>query len=63
LELALSAAELKTMSFNEVQSKLTELLAAQLRPTLNTYSGRIARMQVAFDEAKETIGFALASNS
>jgi hypothetical protein len=59
LGVGLSAAELKTMSFEEVQGKLTELFGGAAAANAETYSGRIARMQVAFDEAKETIGFAL----
>jgi hypothetical protein len=59
LGVGLSAAELKTMSFEEVQGKLTELFGGAAAQNAETYSGRIARMQVAFDEAKETIGFAL----
>jgi hypothetical protein len=59
LGVGLSAAELKTMSFNQVQSKLTDLFGGAAAANAETYSGRIARMQVAFDEAKETIGFAL----
>jgi phage-related protein len=47
------------MSFNQVQSKLTDLFGGAAAANAETYSGRIARMQVAFDEAKETIGFAL----
>ena len=59
LGIGLSSAELKTMSFNEVQTKLTDLFGGAAAANAETYSGRIARMQVAFDEAKETIGFAL----
>jgi hypothetical protein len=59
LGIGLSAAELKTMSFEEVQSKLSDLFGGAAAANADTYSGRIARMQVAFDEAKETIGFAL----
>jgi hypothetical protein len=59
LGVGLSAAELKTMSFTEVQDKLTELFGGAAAKNAETYSGRIARLQVAFDEAKETIGFAL----
>jgi hypothetical protein len=47
------------MSFTEVQDKLTELFGGAAAKNAETYSGRIARLQVAFDEAKETIGFAL----
>jgi hypothetical protein len=56
--IGLSAAELKTMSFTDVQGKLTDLFGGAAARNADTYAGRIARMQVAFDEAKETIGFA-----
>jgi hypothetical protein len=59
LGVGLSAAELKTMSFEQVQSKLSDLFGGAAARTADTYAGRIARMQVAFSEAKETIGFAL----
>jgi len=59
LGVGLSAAELKTMSFTQVQDKLTELFGGAAAKNADTYAGRIARMQVAFSEAKETIGFAL----
>jgi hypothetical protein len=59
LGLGLSAAELKTMNFTEVQAKLSDLFGGAAAANADTYAGRIARMQVAFNEAKETIGFAL----
>ena len=59
LGVGLSSAELKTMSFEQVQSKLSDLFGGAAAANADTYSGRIARMQIAFDEAKETIGFAL----
>jgi hypothetical protein len=59
LGIGLSAAELKTMSFTDVQGRLTDLFGGAAARNADTYAGRIARMQVAFDEAKETIGFAL----
>jgi phage-related protein len=59
LGIGLSAAELKTMSFTQVQDKLSTLFGGAAAANAETYSGRLARMQVAFDEAKETIGFAL----
>jgi phage-related protein len=59
LGIGLSAAELKTMSFEQVQGRLTDLFGGAASRNAETYSGRIARMQVAFNEAKETIGFAL----
>jgi hypothetical protein len=59
LGIGLSAAELKTMSFTQVQGRLSDLFGGAAARNADTYAGRIARMQVAFDEAKETIGFAL----
>ena len=59
LGIGLSAAELKTMNFTQVQGKLSDLFGVAAARNADTYAGRIARMQIAFDEAKETIGFAL----
>ena len=59
LGIGLSAAELKTMSFEQVQGRLSDLFGGAAAANADTYSGKIARMQIAFDEAKETIGFAL----
>jgi len=59
LGIGLSAAELKTMSFTDVQDKLTGLFGGAAAANAETYSGRIERMKIAFNEAKETIGYAL----
>jgi hypothetical protein len=59
LGVGLSTAELKTMSFEQVQGRLTELFGGAAARNANTYAGQIARVQVAFDETKETIGVAL----
>jgi hypothetical protein len=59
LGIGLSAAELKTMSFTDVQGKLSELFGGAASANAETFQGRMARLKVAFDEAKETIGFAL----
>jgi hypothetical protein len=59
LGIGLDAAELKTMSFEQVQGRLTELFGGAAAANANTYAGQIARVQVAFDEAKETLGTAL----
>ena len=59
LEIGLSAAELKTMSFEQQQAKLTELFGGAAAANANTYAGKIARVQIAFAEAKETLGTAL----
>jgi hypothetical protein len=59
LGIGLSTAELKTMSFTDVQGRLTELFGGAAAANAETYAGKIARVQVAFAEAKETLGTAL----
>ena len=59
LGIGLSAAELKTMSFTDVQGKLSDLFGGAAAANAQTFQGRMDRLKVAFDEAKETIGFAL----
>jgi hypothetical protein len=59
LGVGLSTAELKTMSFEQVQGRLSELFGGAAARNADTYAGKIARVQVAFDETKETIGTAL----
>ena len=59
LGIGLSAAELKTMSFEQVQGRLTTLFGGAAAANANTYAGQIARVQVAFNEAQETVGTAL----
>ena len=56
LGIGLSSAELKTMSFQDVQGKLTDLFGGAAAANAETYQGRIDRLKVAFDEAKEGIG-------
>jgi hypothetical protein len=56
LGVGLSAAELKTMTFTDVQTKLTDLFGGAAAENAETYAGRMARLQVVFDEAKEAIG-------
>jgi hypothetical protein len=59
LGLGLDSAELKTMTFTEVQDRLTQLFGGAAAANADTYAGKIARVQIAFDEAKETLGQAL----
>lgn len=59
LGVGLSTAELKSMSFEQVQGRLSELFGGAAARNADTYAGQIARVQVAFDEAKETVGTAL----
>ena len=59
LGIGLSTAELKTMSFTQVQQKLTDLFGGAAAQHADTYAGRMERLKVTFDEAKETIGYKL----
>ena len=56
LGIGLSSAELKSMSFDDVTAQLAETFGGQASLQAETFSGKIARMQVAFDEAKESVG-------
>jgi len=59
LGVGLSSAELKTMSFTDVQTKLTDLFGGAAAANAETYQGRLDRLKVTFEEAKETIGYKL----
>ena len=56
LGIGLSAAELKSMSFNEVTLALSETFAGQATEQAETFAGKMDRLKVAFDEGKETVG-------
>lgn len=56
LGVGLSTAELKSMSFDDVTKKLSETFGGQASIQADTFQGRLQRLQVAFDEAKESIG-------
>jgi hypothetical protein len=59
LGLGLSKAELATLSFTEVQQKLADLYGGAAATNAETFQGKIDRLKVGFDEAKESLGFAL----
>jgi hypothetical protein len=59
LGLGLSKAELSTLSFTEVQQKLSDLYGGAAAANAETFQGKIDRLKVGFDEAKESLGFAL----
>jgi hypothetical protein len=59
LGLGLSKAELSTLSFTEVQNKLSELYGGSAAANAETFQGKIDRLKVGFDEAKESLGVAL----
>ena len=50
---------IKTKDFDAAVVTLSQTFAGQADVAANTYAGRFARMKVAMDEAKETLGFAL----
>jgi hypothetical protein len=56
LGIGLSAAELKTMSFTDVQGKLSDLFGGAAAANSKTFAGRMEILKVTFDEAKETVG-------
>jgi phage-related protein len=56
LGIGLSAAELKAMSFTEVQGKLSDLFGGAAAANSKTFAGRLEVLKVTFDEAKESIG-------
>ena len=56
LGVGLSSAELKAMSFTQVQSRLSDLFGGAAAANAQTFQGRVDRLKVAFDEGVETIG-------
>ena len=59
LGVGLSSAELKAMSFTDVQTKLSDLFGGAAARNAETYQGRMDRLKVAFDESVEAIGYKL----
>jgi hypothetical protein len=56
LGLGLSSAQLKTMSMEEITKSLAATFEGQASKQADTFQGKMARLTVAFDEAKETVG-------
>lgn len=56
LGVGLSSAELKSMSFAQVQDQLNRTFGGAAQAQANTYQGQIARLTQTFEEAKESIG-------
>jgi hypothetical protein len=56
LGVGLTAAELKTMSLDDITKSLANTFGGQAAAQADTFAGKMARLQVAFDEGKETIG-------
>ena len=56
LGVGIDKAELKTLSFDQITAKLAGTFENQASKQADTFQGKLARLQVAFDEGKETIG-------
>jgi hypothetical protein len=52
----ISQAELKTLSFEQITAKLSKTFEDQASVQADTFEGKMLRLNVAFDEAKETVG-------
>ena len=56
LGVGLTAAELKTMSMEDITAKLAETFGGQAAEKADTFAGKMDRLKVAFSEGKETVG-------
>ena len=56
LGIGLSAAQLKTMSMDEITAKLADTFENQASTKADTFQGKLDRLTIAFDEGKETVG-------
>ena len=56
LGVGLTAAQLKTMSMDEITAKLADTFENQAAAKADTFQGKLTRLQIAFDEGKETVG-------
>ena len=54
--IGLTQAQLKAMSFEEVQTRINTLFGGQATVAVDTYSGALARLSVSANNAKEVIG-------
>lgn len=56
LGIGLTSAQLKTMSMDEITKQLANTFGGQAAVQADTFQGKMARLKVAFDEGKETVG-------
>jgi molecular chaperone GrpE (heat shock protein) len=56
LGIGLSSTQLKTMSMDEITTKLADTFENQASTKADTFQGKLTRLQIAFDEGKETVG-------
>jgi phage-related protein len=56
LGIGLSSAQLKTMSMDQITAQLADTFENQASTKADTFQGKLTRLQIAFDEGKETVG-------
>lgn len=56
LGIGLTSAQLKTMSMDQITAQLANTFENQASAKADTFQGKLTRLQIAFDEGKETIG-------
>lgn len=56
LGIGLSKTELATFSMEQITAKLADTFEGQAAAKADTFAGKMARLQIAFDEGKETVG-------
>jgi phage-related protein len=56
LGVGLTAAQLKTMSMEEITAQLAATFGGQAAEKADTFAGKMDRLKVAFNEGKETVG-------
>lgn len=59
LGVGLDSATLRSMSMNEITTALSGTFKGQAAAAADTYQGKIDRLSIAVEEAKETIGYSL----
>jgi hypothetical protein len=56
LGIGLTSAQLKTMSMDQITAKLANTFENQASTQADTFQGKLNRLNIAFDEGKETVG-------
>jgi len=56
LGIGLTSAQLKTMNMDQITAQLADTFENQASAKADTFQGKLTRLQVAFDEGKETVG-------
>jgi hypothetical protein len=59
LGIGIDSAELKTMDLNSITQRLSDTFGGQAQAKTETYQGKMDKLTVAFNEAKESVGAAL----